>query len=317
MQKTLIIGRTYAVTTTSSCDVTDANGTLITTVYAGQQAVFVAPTTTVTFSDDAASVVAVFKLALAKTMPFEQLGGGVSNLPSTFIAAKYLESNGSASMKTDVIPTAITGAWGDIIDSSRWCESYSAADNRFCAPSGSVGNYAGYFYFSGLWKSLLSINGEYISSINWKNSRKVTVKNKSNGTYKESTLPSPSQTATAPLVLFYYPASIRSAKISEAEEIIRDFLPAIDPAGVPCMFDTITQQSYYTTSASGYYIVGLTVEQARKLSKLPTGGGTLTISLPAAIVDGDSVTDVALQTALRTAAAKGWTITIQTYTEQQ
>lgn len=60
MTKILVVGRTYAVTTSTSCDVTDADGALVTTAYSGQQAIFVAPTTTVSFSDDSASVVAVY-----------------------------------------------------------------------------------------------------------------------------------------------------------------------------------------------------------------------------------------------------------------
>lgn len=60
MTKVLVIGRTYAVTTAATCDVTDANGVLVTTAYAGQQALFVAPTTNITFSDADCSVVAVY-----------------------------------------------------------------------------------------------------------------------------------------------------------------------------------------------------------------------------------------------------------------
>lgn len=106
MQKKLTIGRTYAVTASTTCDVTDANGALITTAYPGQQIVFVAPTTTVSFTDDAASVVAVFNSALVKTRLFEQLGGG--RLPTGYMPALFLESTGAQYINTGIIP--FTGA---------------------------------------------------------------------------------------------------------------------------------------------------------------------------------------------------------------
>lgn len=65
MDKTLTIGRTYAVTTATECTVTDADGKLLCTAYAGHQNFFIATTTVITFSDDSATVTAVFNLALA------------------------------------------------------------------------------------------------------------------------------------------------------------------------------------------------------------------------------------------------------------
>lgn len=65
MEKQLVVGRTYAVTTASECSVTDSNGLVLTTASAGEQKAFVATTTTITFSDDSASVVAVFNSAPA------------------------------------------------------------------------------------------------------------------------------------------------------------------------------------------------------------------------------------------------------------
>lgn len=88
--------------------------------------------------------------------------------------------------------------------------------------------------------------------------------------------------------------------------------PVISASGEPCMYDKITKQ-LFSNSGSGKFIVGMTAAQACRLGNLPPGGGTLTISLPSAIVDGETVTDAAVQAALDAAAAKGWTITIQTY----
>lgn len=65
MEKTLTVGKTYTVTTSSECSVTDSNGLVLCTATAGEQKAFVATTPTITFSDDSASVVAVFKSAPA------------------------------------------------------------------------------------------------------------------------------------------------------------------------------------------------------------------------------------------------------------
>lgn len=69
MELNLVIGRAYVVTTATECTVTDAAGRMLCTATAGQQQAFVASTSIVTVSDDAASVVAVLKGAPA-------LGGG-------------------------------------------------------------------------------------------------------------------------------------------------------------------------------------------------------------------------------------------------
>lgn len=60
MTKICDIGRCYCVTASTTCDVTDSAGRTLVTAYAGQQAYFVASTAEITFSDDAASVVACY-----------------------------------------------------------------------------------------------------------------------------------------------------------------------------------------------------------------------------------------------------------------
>lgn len=78
----------------------------------------------------------------------------------------------------------------------------------------------------------------------------------------------------------------------------------IDANGVPCMFDTVTKQPFYN-SGSGAFIVGLTLEQARKLGKLPAGGGTLKVSLPSNYLENEGVVN-----AIAEANAKGWSIEV-------
>ena len=56
MTKNLAKGSWYTVTTTSTCDITDANGTPLGTAEVGKQYTFKATTDEITFSDDTAIV---------------------------------------------------------------------------------------------------------------------------------------------------------------------------------------------------------------------------------------------------------------------
>lgn len=112
---------------------------------------------------------------------------------------------------------------------------------------------------------------------------------------------------------------IWSAKISDGAALVRAYVPAISPAGAPCMYDRV-QKTKIGNSGDGEFTVGMTVEQARKLGKLPADAPTktLTVSLPqSAFVDLETgeIADAAVNAALALAEAKGWVITKQYYTE--
>lgn len=94
--------------------------------------------------------------------------------------------------------------------------------------------------------------------------------------------------------------------VSQGKYVTRNFVPALDQSGTPCMFDIYSRQTHYNDpTATAPFIVGMTLEQVREL-KLPTGGGTITLALPyEASIDGKA------QAALETARAQGWTLTIR------
>ena len=94
--------------------------------------------------------------------------------------------------------------------------------------------------------------------------------------------------------------------ISSAGKLVREFLPALDPTGAPCMLDLVTRKPF-RNAGSGQFIAGLTLQQAAQLGKLPAGT-TLTISLP---VGYDS--DAGVVAALAEAEANGCVLTVQTY----
>ena len=58
-----------------------------------------------------------------------------------------------------------------------------------------------------------------------------------------------------------------------------NFIPAIDPDGKPCMYDSVRKRTFYKTG-EGEFVVGLkTISNALQL-KLPNNGGTIALSLP-------------------------------------
>jgi hypothetical protein len=91
------------------------------------------------------------------------------------------------------------------------------------------------------------------------------------------------------------------------------FMPALDPTGMPCLVDTSAKNPTLYNSGSGDFVVGMTARQARKLSLLPTTGGTLKISLPSSIISGNTVTDSTVNSALSAARNRGWYIEVEDY----
>ena len=99
-------------------------------------------------------------------------------------------------------------------------------------------------------------------------------------------------------------ARLYAMKFWRADGAVAEFAFAVDQNGVPCMFEKVTRKPFYN-SGTGQFIVGMTMKQARKLSKLPAGGGTLKVSLPSNYLEDEGVTN-----AIAAANAKGWNIEV-------
>lgn len=96
-------------------------------------------------------------------------------------------------------------------------------------------------------------------------------------------------------------------KAYKNKELQFDLIPALDLQGRPVFYNKV-DKTEYGNSGTGVLIVGFTISQAVKLSTLPATGGTLTVSLPTGYES-----DAGVMTALETARANGWTLTVQTY----
>lgn len=188
------------------------------------------------------------------------------SLPSDFIKLKYLESFGKQYIKTGHIPTENTGLYveayqtGKIVGTGGLCFALhqTSADNTyFAAPR--VITFWDTCY---CWGSIINLGGTYNTKyegwMNWLNSKKVLVASPVFADKTANITTSLSFTPTEDLYLFntnpVYDKSVLSntswriyrAKISEGDQVVRDFVPAFDQIKLkPCMYDIINNVAYY------------------------------------------------------------------------
>lgn len=77
-----------------------------------------------------------------------------------------------------------------------------------------------------------------------------------------------------------------------------NYIPALDTAGRPCMFDLVTKKPFYNAGTGSDFIAGFTMAQALNLAYLPANT-TLTVSLPweASLVQHNDEVEAALDEA--------------------
>lgn len=206
---------------------------------------------------------------------FAQLGG-IGNrlgcligdeLPGGYVRLNYIESTGEQKIVFDYegsihtgmrgkyqqteFPGGLTAYAGENKEGTRITLTNITPKTSFAAPVFGWGLYA-YFY------NTPRFNSEYYDIIeaatNWmedsagsiwfdgKTSTNVQTTFTQDGTYSEITI------ATGKYKHYWY-------KISEGQNIVRNFVPCLDQYGVPCMYETITQQPFYNTG-NGEYLYG-------------------------------------------------------------
>ncbi len=303
-------GTWYVVTTDSECTVTDANGKTLCTAVAGEQKPFLATTMEVTLSDEGATVTkSTFKRA---ALALGLFGGGMtSSLPAGYIEAYFLESNGSANINTPYQSGPDTGlycrseaTYGNR-DAVGYATQMSVTRPRFsnANPQAIGASWAGsnVVLLSPLPKSVI-LDGW----LNWKNSKIARAVSE----LGEQTAGLAGEPTAGRITIFKANSSwygrIYKAGISEADKVSSMYVPAVDSAGKPCLYDTISKTPLYNTTSTPF-VVGLTLAQARKLGNLPYNT-TLTISLPVGYDSNEGVVN-----ALAQAEENGCVLTIQTY----
>jgi hypothetical protein len=302
---------TYTVYTREGCEVTDtATGMPLITAEPGKPNYFSAMGDSVTVSDDAAIVFKpVFNSALAA---LGLLGEG-DTLPAGYTQAYFLGSDGSANINTTYKSGPDTGlfcrsesTYGNR-DAMGYTSQMSVPRPRFSSalPQSIGASWAGaqVELLRPLPKSVI-LNGW----LNWKNSKIARAVSE----LGEQTAELAGEPAAGEITIFKANSSwngrIYMAGVSEGNKVASMYIPAVDDAGKPCMYDTILQTPLYNTTSTPF-VVGLTHAQLYTLLKrLPATGGSLTLSLPAE-ANTPEVAE-ALQACHDT---KGWTLTVYEY----
>lgn len=151
---------------------------------------------------------------------------------------------------------------------------------------------------------------KYQGQVDFTRRNKVLYKNSTvdiNGTKTESPLNGTGSHVGGATVFINQPsnyATMQLYRASYAESNIKifDYIPCITSTGQAVLHNKVDGSELTVAYSS----IGLSVYQARTLSKLPIGGGTLTVSLP-----WEAQWDAGVQSALDVASTNGWTIVVQ------
>jgi hypothetical protein len=314
-------GKTYCITCAEGCTVTDASGQLNAECEAGKQLWVTAPSEKL-FTSAPASVRETFNSAPVKLKLLGLLGGGVSTLPSGYLSAEFLYNKGENYFLLDMPVNNEMGLSYEMINISvangfpiSWQQESPfkcfRIANNWSGANGSV------TWWGTTLSSILNPNGtKVLYECNFKNSRKLRVSSAVAET-KEAAINEFScdyNKVSFGKILEYKGSSVLThdwakikifdIKLTSGETFVYDLTPAIDANGKACLYDKVSKKPYYGETASAL-IVGMTLEQARKLGKLPKTGGTLKVSLPSNYLEDEGVTN-----AVAAANAKGWNIVV-------
>lgn len=169
------------------------------------------------------------------------------------------------------------------------------------------------FYYS-TYNTYLKNWGRVIAEFNYKNSGKLYMQNFIGNTVQQA-LPAKQDIVLPPLNVFgsspqsRFIGEIWECEVSEGQEIVSKFVPALDQFGAPCMFDTVTRKPF-RNDGSGHFIAGVETQKQLNavLSGLPdrTGqdGGELHLRLSDALYEAAVASGIIEETA----TAKNWQI---------
>lgn len=191
-------------------------------------------------------------------------------LPDGYTRLRYLESDGTQYINTNYIATNTTGMWaifkstteGNSVyvvfagswnnnDNSRvFLPHHKTNDTRLYCGYGAVQDFA---KWNDAWQHIES-------RLNWLDSKEGYVRQNTGSAYTKA-LTTITVAPTVPLYIFGVNKNnalmsgvngyangigrLYRFKISEGEEIVRDFIPVLDSDGRPCMYELIEGAAYY------------------------------------------------------------------------
>lgn len=201
-----------------------------------------------------------------RLMAFEKSGGG---LPSSYTAVDYLQSTGTQWIEMGVAPNQNTKAVLKIKINDFTNKGASLIGSRTDANSDD--QFTTYLDDYGGRRFLFRMDGQP-ETISWKGltTDKIYVVTLSGTEMKaeledgtavfSKTFSVPDFTSTVTMALFrskgvsgaYFQGRIYSCKHYSGDKLIQDFQPCLDTNGVPCMFDFVSQKSFYNKGTGSF-----------------------------------------------------------------
>lgn len=320
-----IAGNYYGITSPNGCTVTDEYGALKKVIEAGDQLTLQAPGAQLIVDDDEAIVRKSNFNRAASVLGL--LGGGVKDeLPAGFLRAEFLErQNVSGHHQCIVLPDWFNPEF----DTVRIETSHNGYRKNWLGCEGSyrpVGFAYGLYDKEALWMSG-NAHAHKIGIVDGSDGKYHTWALESspalhqffvdgNKYHEDQTVYSGFEDFCFSLFEAHNDARVFLGKkrywnLDVNGKAVARLLPVLDVAGVPCMLNTVDKGAHYPETTVNF-IAGFTLGQARKLgAHLPATKGSLTVSLPTGYEQ-----DSAVAKSLESARAKGWTLTIQTYTPE-
>lgn len=241
----------------------------------------------------------------------EGIGGYTNVLPSGYLRAEFLESDGNDYLNLPCVSEA-----GDAIS---W--TFDVQYTKFTTGKQAEGKNGIPYFFCGVngseWYWGANSNVLYPgleSDYDW-HKFELTYSSEFTGLKIDNTVFSSTYSASAVVL----PESLRlwrsyggtsycfnrkkQVKLKINNNLLYDLVPCIDSTGVPAYYNKTDGQTLHTQY--NRLIVGMTLAQARKLSNLPAGGGVLKVSLPSNYGEDEGVAN-----AISEANIKGWNIEV-------
>lgn len=305
MKVTTVIGQTYALRSMSGGDLTNEAGDVLETLEPGVQLHVTAQEPAWVLPEDCqVTACRTFKNA---SLAIRLLGGGnKSGLPSGYLAAYFLESSGNAYIKTGVTEFGVATYDLQIPEGEALAAmGFNHTEGKF----GRIDNVYRVTYTKTPVRvgrrdvvQFAVFRNEYalltIDGVGYKGGHKIP-----ETSIGEWCL------WTEGYVSGICPARIWRFSLEVNGAVVCEYIPVIDKAGKPCMWDSKNKVPKYATKPDATYIVGFTLSQARKLGKLAPGS-SFTVSLP-----GGWQEDAGVVEALAQAEANGCVLPVQEYSE--
>lgn len=182
-------------------------------------------------------------------------------LPTDYKRCVFLQDNGVAWINTNYLPGDATGVQivaKKIVNENGYPLGVYDSKSLFVAPFLSSRNTIDSgSYWNGTLITAWKTSGDcsaYIGELNFMNSRNASIRVRENSKVYSEALPTMTVSSTKPLAMFGrygndnitnpWKGRIYRVKISEGEEVVRDFIPCLNPSGKPCMYDIINGVEY-------------------------------------------------------------------------